>query len=77
MKWKHIVVGFYQVDSDYIDFLNSIISYTPCKIYKYKMSCRMEALGENIYNIQINVKNSFNNIKRYFYLDVYTILIRI
>ena len=23
IKWKHIVVGFYQVDSDYIDFLNS------------------------------------------------------
>ena len=66
MKWKHIVVGFYQVDSDYIDFINSIISYTACKIYKYKMFCRIEALEENIYNIQINVKNSFNNLYRLF-----------
>ena len=30
------------------------------------MFCRIEALEENIYNIQINVKNSFNNLYRLF-----------
>ena len=71
MKWKHIVVGFYHVDSDYVDFLNSIISYTACKIYKYKMFCRVEALEETVNNIQINVKNSFKNLYRLFVYKKY------
>ena len=54
IKWKHIVIGFYQGDSDYADFLNLLISFTACKIYKYKMLCRIESLEENCYNVRIN-----------------------
>ena len=43
-------IGFYYADNDYIDFLNFIISCVACRIYKYKMFCRIESLDEiNVY----------------------------
>ena len=49
VEWKHIVLGFYNSKSDYIDFLNYLISFIACKIYKYRMFCRLESLDENTY----------------------------
>ena len=61
IKWKQIVLGFYYADNDYIDFLNFIISFVACRIYKYKMFCRIESLEENEFNVYCNVKE---NIKK-------------
>ena len=54
-------MGFYYADNDYIDFLNFIISFVACRIYKYKMFCRIESLEENEFNVYCNVKE---NIKK-------------
>ena len=59
---KHIVLGFYHCESEYTTFLNMLISFTACRIYKYKMFCRLESLDENMSNIRINVKHSLNTI---------------
>ena len=56
VEWKHIVLGFYNSKSDYIDFLNYLISFIACKIYKYRMFCRLESLDENTYNISTHLK---------------------
>ena len=64
IKWKHIVLGFYHGKSDYIDFLNFLISFIACKIYKYKMFCRLESLDENSYNISANVKSALHVLHR-------------
>lgn len=40
--WKNIVIviGFYE-NSDFNNSMNTLISYTAKKIYKYKMKCRL------------------------------------
>ena len=63
ITWKHIVLGFYHIDSEYIDSLNFIISYIACRIYKYKMVCRVEMLEEtefNLYHHLLKVKHTYN-----------------
>ena len=67
IKWKHIVLGFYHGKSDYIDFLNFLISFIACKIYKYKMFCRLESLDENSYNISANVKSALHVLLKCYY----------
>ena len=42
-----------------------LLNFT-CRIYKYKMFCRLESLDENMSNIRINVKHSFNTLYRVF-----------
>ena len=66
VKWKHIVLGFYHCESEYTMFLNLLISFTACRIYKHKMFCRLESLDENMSNIRIEVKHSLNNLYRIF-----------
>ena len=50
------------VEFDHIDFLNvtGIISYIACRIYKYKMFCRVEMLEETEFNLYQHVHQ--NNI---------------
>ena len=54
----------YQKYKYYIDFLNFLISFITCKIYKYKMFCRLESLDENSYNISANVKSALHVLHR-------------
>ena len=58
ISWKHIVLGFYHIDSEYIDSLNFIISYIACRIYKYKIFCRVEMLEETEFNLYNHVQNN-------------------
>ena len=41
IRWKHVVVGFYLEENTKIKILNFIISFIVCKIYKYKLYCRL------------------------------------
>ena len=58
IQWKHIIVGFFLEESAKIDSLNIIISFVACKIYKYKMYCRLESLDEREINIRNNLRQS-------------------
>ena len=71
VEWKHIVLGFYNSKSDYIDFLNYLISFIACKIYKYRMFCRLESLDENTYNISTHLKVSLNLLQRIYHYKKY------
>ena len=71
VEWKHIVLGFYNSKSDYIDFLNYLISFIACKIYKYRMFCRLESLDENTYNITTHLKVSLNLLQRIYHYKKY------
>ena len=66
-KWKHIVVGFYSEENDKIKTLTLFISYVAytCRIYKYKIQCRLDFLNETEYNLYNHVKKSI-----YFYSSV-------
>ena len=59
-----LVLGFCHGKSDYIDFLNFLISFIACKIYKYIMFCRLESLDENSFNISANVKSPLHVLYR-------------
>ena len=60
IKWKHILLDFFNESSNKVIFLNNLISFTALKIYKYKMFCRLEHLDETEYNIRIHLK--FENV---------------
>ena len=49
-----------------------LISFLACKIYEYRMFCRLESLDENTYNnISTHLKVSLNRLQRiYFYKKV-------
>ena len=65
IKWKHILDGFYNADNKHIDFRNFIISYVACRIYKYKMFCRIDSLQETEYNVYCSVRE---NIKVLYFI---------
>ena len=70
IRWKHILLGFYNESYNKVIFLNNLILYTALKIYKYKMYCRLEQLDETEYNIRLHLKKSlklwFNSSDRVF-----------
>lgn len=39
--WKLIVIGFIFMSNKYIFILDNILLFIVCKIYKYKMKCRI------------------------------------
>ena len=57
IQWKHVVVGFYLEDNMKIRLLNFIISFIACKIYKYKMYCRLEDIDETVISIHNYIKH--------------------
>ena len=58
VQWKHVLVGFYYEKSDKVSMLNNLISYVACRMYKYKMFCRLETLEESEYAIRYHLKSS-------------------
>ena len=58
VQWKHVLVGFYYEKSEKVSMLNNLISYVACRMYKYKMFCRLETLEESEYAIRYNLKSS-------------------
>ena len=58
IQWKHVVVGFYLEDNSKIEVLNTTISFVACKIYKYKMYCRLESLEEREIDIHNHLKHN-------------------
>jgi hypothetical protein len=60
VSWKTIVVGVYNENNRKARFLNSTISLIACKIYKYKMYCRIENKDEKLQEISIHVRNKLN-----------------
>ena len=58
IKCKHILDDFYNADNKHIDLLNFIISYVACRIYKYKMFCRIDSLQETEYNVCCSVREN-------------------
>ncbi|XP_056007600.1 uncharacterized protein LOC130050839 [Ostrea edulis] len=67
ISWKTIVIGFYYENNEKTLFLNSIISLIACKIYKYKMYCRLDNKDEKPQEICNHIKSKLN-----FYTEVYT-----
>ena len=41
IQWKHIVIGFCLEFNDKVSMLNNLISFIACRIYKFKMYCRL------------------------------------
>lgn len=41
IKWKMIVIGFIIFNNKYTFILDNTLSFLACKIYKYKMKCRI------------------------------------
>ena len=58
IQWKHVVVGFHLEDNSKIEVLNTTISFVACKIYKYKMYCRLESLEEREIDIHNHLKHN-------------------
>ena len=58
--WKHIVIGFYEESNSKTIFLNTIITYIAYKIYKFKMSRRIQNLEQSRLNLEESLKNSLN-----------------
>ena len=65
ITWKHIVIGFYYEDNDKTRMLNNLISFVACRIYKYKMYCRIHKFNEEEYNININLKKTIFTFSSY------------
>lgn len=42
VSWKTVAIDFYFEKNEKTLFFNSLISLIACKIYKYKMYCRIE-----------------------------------
>ena len=57
IQWKHLVVGFYYEDNNKVVLLNNLLSYVACRIYKYKMFCRINSLQESEISICQNLKS--------------------
>lgn len=55
-SWKTVVIGFYFEKNEKTLFLNSLISLIACKIYKYKMYCRIENKEEKPQEICNHIK---------------------
>lgn len=56
VSWKTVVIGFYFEKNEKTLFLNSLISLIACKIYKYKMYCRIENKEEKPQEICNHIK---------------------
>ena len=56
IQWKHIVIGFCLENNEKVSIFNSIISFIACRIYKFKMYCRLELIDESEYAIQCHLK---------------------
>lgn len=56
VSWKKVVIGFYFEKNEKTLFLNSLISLIACKIYKYKMYCRIENKDEKSQEICNHIK---------------------
>ena len=61
VKWKHIIIGFYDEINSKTILLNNIISFIGCRIYKYKMSCRIKGENESCQNMISHVRLSLMN----------------
>lgn len=46
MMWKHVIIDFYYENNLRVHFLNNIIFYVACMIYKFKVLCRFEEKNE-------------------------------
>ena len=55
--WKHIIVGFFNETNEKVNILNNILSVIACRLYKYKMYCRLESLDETEYSIRYHLKS--------------------
>ena len=58
IQWKHVVVGLYLEDNTKTEVLNTTISFVACKIYKFKMYCRLESLEEREIEIRNHLKQN-------------------
>ena len=56
IQWKHIVIGFCLEYNEKVSIFNNIISFIACRIYKYKMYCRLESIDESEYAIRFHLK---------------------
>ena len=56
IQWKHIVIGFCLEYNEKVSIFNNIISFIACRIYKYKMYCRLESIDESEYAIRFPLK---------------------
>ena len=59
--WKHIIIGFYEEINNKTILLNNLISYIACRIYKFKMHCRIKGDNESSQNMTSNIKTALSN----------------
>ena len=59
--WKHVIIGFYDEINNKTILLNNLISFIACRIYKYKMYCRIKGENESSQNIRSHVKTTLFN----------------
>ena len=52
IQWKHVVIGFCLESNEKVSILNNILSFIACRIYKFKMFCRLESIDETEYAIR-------------------------
>lgn len=58
IKWKLVIIGFYNENNPKVLFYNTIISYLAFKIYKFKMGCRMKNESQDGLKLKQFVKTS-------------------
>ena len=56
IQWKHVVIGFCLESNEKVSILNNIMSFIACRIYKFKMFCRLESIDETEYAIRYNLR---------------------
>ena len=66
IQWKHVVVGFFLENNEKIHLFNNMISFVACRIYKYKMYCRLEGMNEHEIGIRQNIKQNVIFMKNVF-----------
>ena len=58
LQWKHVVVGFFLESNEEIYLFNNMISFVACRIYKYKMYCRLEGMNEHEIGVHHHIKQN-------------------
>jgi hypothetical protein len=66
VSWKTIVIGFFWEMNEKTIFLNNLISLIACKIYKYRIYCRLQNKKEQYHDIRNHIKGTLA-----FNVDVY------
>ena len=63
IKWKYIVLGFSNDINENNIVYNNIISFIACRIFKYRMKCRIENREESERNTHYHVKSEFCSLE--------------